>query len=238
MTVDLSRIARDLGVAAVRERAWPRSGSLLVRNGQSVVVIDNRHQGRRRQRFTLAHELAHLLLIQAGLDCSEEPSHNRDSTLGTGKVLEKLADRIAATLLLPAPLVQACSASQPSWQSLADLCQLFDVSVDSMGIRLIQTGTWNCALINWRWYARPASEETLRITWSAAPNHWRVFIPSHAPAPAGSSILQSFVSWKATERLEELKLGSLKGRFTVLTTTRPPSANDANTVTRSLLIRD
>jgi hypothetical protein len=60
--VDLERIAFEIGA----QLEYPRlgdslSGFLALKDGERVIGINARHH-RNRQRFTLAHEIAHLLL--------------------------------------------------------------------------------------------------------------------------------------------------------------------------------
>jgi Zn-dependent peptidase ImmA (M78 family)/transcriptional regulator with XRE-family HTH domain len=90
-----------------------------------VIVVNQGHNGERR-RFTLAHELAHLVLQFNGLDHEQE---------------EKAADRFAGAFLLPREMVfRALGEHRTSISlgELAELKQLFKVSIASLVVRSAQ----------------------------------------------------------------------------------------------------
>jgi Zn-dependent peptidase ImmA (M78 family) len=87
-----------------------------------------------RQRFTLAHEIAHFLLhrnqigdgiVDNALYCSRLGNH-----------METEANRLVAELLMPAHLMRILWRS--GIRSLAQLCNTFEVSEAALRIRLTQ----------------------------------------------------------------------------------------------------
>jgi hypothetical protein len=84
--------------------------------------IELRHDGERRQRFTFAHELAHVVLDE------------RKRQFPKSAKLEQLCDRIAAALLMPQRDVLA-RIRQRSISELLQIQQDFDVSLQAAAVR-------------------------------------------------------------------------------------------------------
>lgn len=92
-----------------------------------VIVVNQAHNGE-RQRFTLAHELAHLALRFSGLSDAEQ---------------EKAADRFAGAFLMAKDMVLSLLGSHRtsiSLGELAELKKLFKVSIASLVVRCAQLG--------------------------------------------------------------------------------------------------
>jgi Zn-dependent peptidase ImmA (M78 family)/DNA-binding XRE family transcriptional regulator len=90
-----------------------------------VIVVNQKHNGE-RQRFTLAHELAHLVLSTEGLSEAEE---------------EKAADRFAGAFLMDKEMMIRLLGSHRtsiSLGELAELKKLFKVSIASLVVRCSQ----------------------------------------------------------------------------------------------------
>jgi Zn-dependent peptidase ImmA (M78 family)/transcriptional regulator with XRE-family HTH domain len=93
-----------------------------------IVVVNDNHNGE-RQRFTLAHELAHLVLSF---------TDNFD-----GKDQEKAADRFAGAFLMAKDLLMELLGgvrTSISLGELADLKKIFKVSISSLVVRCAQVG--------------------------------------------------------------------------------------------------
>ena len=137
-------LARDLGVAAVKIASMPTgvSGQISNENGQYVIRV-NRNEARERQRFTIAHELAHFLLHRHVIDAS--PNGITDNVLyrsGAPEQIEFEANRLAAEIVMPMKLIEAKLktnfggiVTEATIESLADS---FEVSKAAMEIRLSQ----------------------------------------------------------------------------------------------------
>jgi hypothetical protein len=133
--VNLDAIARDLGIIVHRVPLGPGiSGQLLPdRNdgssGFSIYINSSEHPN--RQRFTLAHELAHFILHRDLIDSGVVDDTMYRSQLSD--VYEVQANRMAADILMPLRLVRAYRAKKPNVGALADI---FRVSSQAMQIRL------------------------------------------------------------------------------------------------------
>lgn len=106
---DLEQVAHSLGITVLRHSLEDDdSGVLLVKDGKAVVILNSKHH-ENRQRFSLAHELAHFYLHrQEGLEVFHR---DQISTLGTKKI-EVEANAFAAELLMPEESLKAWTASK------------------------------------------------------------------------------------------------------------------------------
>jgi len=101
--VQLGELAKELGVSAVKISSFRTgiSGQIAKEGGQYVIRV-NRNEARERQRFTIAHELAHFLLHRPLID--DSPDGITDNVLyrsGAPQEVEYEANRLAADLIMP-----------------------------------------------------------------------------------------------------------------------------------------
>lgn len=141
----LRLIARNLGVSDVVQEDLPFEGGIFEENGRMVIRL-NSLSSFVRQRFTLAHELGHLIFMQrfalAG-DCTQDIQ------------LEAACDRLAVELLMPrqeaADYVKGLRV--PSPENLKAVANRFSVSLQVAARRLddlklwkTSVGMWECSL--------------------------------------------------------------------------------------------
>jgi Zn-dependent peptidase ImmA (M78 family) len=124
----LESIAYRLGVRDIVEEKLPFEGGIFYDLGRMKIKI-NSLSPRVRQRFTLAHEIGHLLLaemLKGKTDCTR------------GKELEQACDAIAAELLMPAIETTSYNSQlgPPSPQALRELSRKFDVSLYAAALRV------------------------------------------------------------------------------------------------------
>jgi Zn-dependent peptidase ImmA (M78 family) len=109
------------------------SGAIAWRRGKWRVIV-NRSDTRGRRRFSLAHELKHLL---------DHPARHRlyaDSHYGSAeRAAEGAADYFAACLLMPKPWVKR-GFYEEGFRDPAVLARQFEVSVSAMRWRFDQLG--------------------------------------------------------------------------------------------------
>jgi len=138
--VNVESLARALGLKVYRARLEDGVYGKLIRDsehggtsGYSIYV--NTFDAPVRQRFTIAHEIAHFVLHRDLIDSEIVDRQMYRSNLGN--VYETQANRLAADILMPASLVrkefQAC-------RDAASLARRFDVSAEAMEIRLQSLG--------------------------------------------------------------------------------------------------
>ncbi|MGH8038915.1 MAG: ImmA/IrrE family metallo-endopeptidase [Pseudomonas sp.] len=133
---DVSGIAGALGIKVVYEAMDDEvSGFLEQRAGGWVAGINSYHHPV-RQRFTLAHEIAHFVLHRGDQSSFSDRSfaRRRDDR----QPMERDADSFAAALLMPTGDVRA--AVDKGLRNLNDLARHFDVSTLAMRFRLEKLG--------------------------------------------------------------------------------------------------
>jgi Zn-dependent peptidase ImmA (M78 family) len=132
--VDLEMIAFLEGIEVLRSPCFTNDGEAYIENGRRKIKINatNVHS---RQRFTLAHELAHHILghTQGG-------TYFRDSGYVPGSDPKEIeANLFAANLLVPEELlINAIETGKAG--SIADLAGMFDVSGAVIEYRLKDLG--------------------------------------------------------------------------------------------------
>ncbi len=137
--VKLIDLARALGVPIKAATLSPGiSGEIRPNSDKSGFIIRvNRHDPPKRQRFTVAHELAHYLLHRDHiLDGIKDNVLYRSSL---SDILEQQANRLAADILMPYSLL--CHAKEEAEEKgvgdiILYLSDRFGVSEGAMRIRL------------------------------------------------------------------------------------------------------
>lgn len=152
--VPVERIARGEGAQIARHHfeGW-ESGFVLRDNGRTIIGVNTRTSPR-RQRFTIAHEIGHLLLHEGKpliVDHSVRVDWRDDVSAMATDAQEIMANAFAAALLMPAELIfshlkQYVATIAQSDRLLSrdhlitQLARTFDVSTEAMGYRLINLG--------------------------------------------------------------------------------------------------
>ena len=146
--VPVERIAKMLGVRVEYAPLDDElSGLAFVRDGVPFVGVNTLHAPN-RQRFTLAHELAHVRLHWADLEAAvhvDRGSLRRDGLAAQGvDPTEIEANTFAAELLMPADFLAAVldgrSVDLEDDEAIASLAKRFRVSEAAMRFRLSSMG--------------------------------------------------------------------------------------------------
>lgn len=137
--VDLDGMAKALGIDVLYS-IFPDDNSIAGKIEQNsrgrFRIIINSNDPANRQRFTLAHEIAHFILHRDMLGHGVTDRGLYRSNLSDNT--ERQANRYAATLLMPAPLVRKKYAE--GHQSAHGLAGIFHVSPAAAGIRMKELG--------------------------------------------------------------------------------------------------
>ena len=120
---NLEDVGRDLGVYEISYESFPGSGELhKLKDGYRIVCSSD--QSRARQRFTVAHELAHVILESTGRNAPR-----------TGSRVERVCDMLAAECLMPASVFEGRLPPTPALSNIANLARVFDTSITAAAIR-------------------------------------------------------------------------------------------------------
>ncbi|MFC1404987.1 MULTISPECIES: ImmA/IrrE family metallo-endopeptidase [Streptacidiphilus] len=145
--VDPERLAKGVGAMVVYQTMQNDVSGMLVRRGdeQKVIGVNGDHP-RVRQRFTIAHELGHLMLHRGRpliLD-TQVRVNRRDSVSSTATDREEIeANRFAAALLAPEQMVRREIRDlqvTTSDELVEKLAKRFVMSHAAMGHRLMNLG--------------------------------------------------------------------------------------------------
>jgi Zn-dependent peptidase ImmA (M78 family) len=119
---------------------------MLYRSSEGAVIGVNSLHPEVRQRFTIAHELAHLLLHQPAFQIDEHAFvafRGLDSSKATDPS-EVEANQFAAALLMPERLLSKCILAlgehPDAERAISELSKRFEVSQEAMTIRLTRLG--------------------------------------------------------------------------------------------------
>jgi hypothetical protein len=159
--VPLTPICEHLGIPIVRKRTQGLATLRVVKGGFELWV-DPRRQVWRRERFSIAHELAHVLLMTTVQDGDLNTSAWGHSQIHTE--VERLCDIGASELLMPTraitDAVENRGLSQAALQSFYDT---FLVSYRALLFRLAHAVP-SSAVILWKRYSRgPHEPAALRV---------------------------------------------------------------------------
>jgi Zn-dependent peptidase ImmA (M78 family) len=138
--VRLAALANELGLEVFRSSLKPDVSGLIEPSETAAAgyrIKINRHETAERQRFTLAHEIAHFLLHKEHIGGGVVDTVMYRSSLSSKKEVE--ANKLAAKLIMPMSNVQAERQKllgMDDDQAAVVLASKFKVSLPAMRIRL------------------------------------------------------------------------------------------------------
>lgn len=138
---------RESAVVVLQRFDGNTTSGFMLANKDGVVIGVNSATSKRRQRFTIAHEIGHMALHKGDALMVDNVIQFRDelSSLGTNRN-EREANAFAASLLMPQQLVvqhisRAINDGVTGREELIGrLAGEFDVSTEAMSYRLINLG--------------------------------------------------------------------------------------------------
>ncbi len=125
---DLEAVSARAGAARLLPEDLPFSGELR-REGGEYVIVYAAHARWARQRFTIAHEIGHLIFEKTGANPPR-----------VGRELERLCDMLATEILLPAACFKQQAGSRPSLRQVFALAKTFEASLAATTIRCCELG--------------------------------------------------------------------------------------------------
>ena len=163
----LQEVAGEIGLDVIYRQVKSYEGALLrirgVPRGTIVISLGIREES--RQKFTLAHEIAHFVLPDQqdlSAPCVKDSIENWDSELTRPEVD---ANRFAAQILMPGSVIAEYLSSEPSFESLRSIASHCGTSLTASGFQLMASTSFRACLV-WsqtervRWYK--ASEDFVR----------------------------------------------------------------------------
>jgi hypothetical protein len=143
--IDVVQLAQALGVDSITVDDLLEDGRVCHGPSGTHIYVSE-HINRARRRFTLAHELGHILLA----DPAEPLMAERSLPVRSNE--ERLCDEIAAAILMPRSWLRSSFADRS--RTLANARLLANTAITSLAasvVRLNQVLDWRRAFIRWRW---------------------------------------------------------------------------------------
>lgn len=142
--VPVEQVASRLDIKIQRADLGEDCSGVLVRNGNRAIIGVNKRHHSNRQRFSIAHEIAHFVLHRGDTYVDTRYRvHFRDLESGSGTKREEMeANAFAAALLMPAAWVKDAFEEQTFDLAEDDvlkmLAEKFEVSTQAMTYRLMK----------------------------------------------------------------------------------------------------
>ena len=155
LPVPLESIAKYLGVSEIIQKPLEGYDGLLMQspNG-SIIIFINSNTSSSRKRFTLAHEIGHII-INRSLGDKSPNELNCDKFNPESKDEEQLCDRIASEILMPnAFLKQFCIDHGIKALSLEMFSNLFGCSKESVARRIAVEIPYDLGFGQWRFESK------------------------------------------------------------------------------------
>jgi len=196
----LDALARKLGVTRIIEQRLPFEGGLFQLPDGELVIKLNSESSFVRKRFTLAHEIAHLLL-------NTVPAHR--SANRTDEDLERTCDLIAAELLMPTEEATdfISGLGSPSPENLKAIASRYTVSLQTAAIKVHSAlRLWKCGIGMWN------LSPTMKTLWFVGPKRWDSVQPDASLLERAASSNTSFHArdlWRRGEVTEPVWLNLL-----------------------------
>ncbi len=135
--IKVGAIAKDLGIVVKKSTlAAGISGEVKEIKGQCIIRV-NRHDVKARQRFTIAHEIAHFLIHRDKIGNGIVDDVLYRSNLSDA--LEAQANRVAADIIMPWELIKSSLTNYSHLKSeskIEKLSEEVEVSTTAIKIRL------------------------------------------------------------------------------------------------------
>ncbi|WP_426264083.1 ImmA/IrrE family metallo-endopeptidase [Sphingomonas sp. PWP1-2] len=135
--VKVGALATALGLRVVIATLPVNISGLIQPDGDGFVIKINRFESKERQRFTIAHEIAHYLIHRDRINSGIVDSVLYRSTLSSR--MEAEANRLAADIVMPSQAVSVAMAKHAknlNDDSISQLAEEFGVSKQAMSIRV------------------------------------------------------------------------------------------------------
>lgn len=103
-----------------------------------------------QRRFTVAHELAHVIVEGAELRKHSRLERGKQLQAHSNRITEQLCDAVATELLLPYDWVKSKAMVEvPQIDLVLEMTRQSETSVEAVADRIIELGVWNCRFFWW-----------------------------------------------------------------------------------------
>ena len=143
--VDVHALAYRMGVHAIMDAPLLEDGHITRNEAGHAVIRLRQDAPPARRRFTLAHELGHLVLSDGG-----PLSFSAHRTRESFSAEESMCDAIASGLLMPSPWLQGTYRTWPvEFSTVWAVARAAEVSLSAALVRLRELLGWRKSLLRW-----------------------------------------------------------------------------------------
>jgi Zn-dependent peptidase ImmA (M78 family) len=198
---NLELIARNLGVVSIRRVPLAVDGLLVQEDGKYLIKV-REHDPDARQRFTIAHELGHLIVREAG-NLGRRAAETRTSTPSKPYVWEEeLCNYAAAQLLIPDDWAWSfLTGRRPDFSTIAKMADLCKTSLEVAARRLVEVSCWRCRLVWWKW-----QDGRLRAVRSFPRYDWQTLWEMSIPSGQADIISRVLIDGKPLAGLQSVQI--------------------------------
>lgn len=160
--IDLTSLATQLGVAEIKRAAMDAWGYVERTEGRTQICL-RAGTPPTRERFSLAHELGHVILqnlIQPS-DIQDFKRFREHTRIAQQMDEERLADHIAASLLLPEWHIRPMLGDKPKLRNIELAAIRAQASLSAALLRTIWLATHSCVAF----HVRVAGSASPRLVW-------------------------------------------------------------------------
>lgn len=144
--IDVEAIAEYCQATVIPQKLKGSAARIIGIGDRAFITVDSASHPA-RQRFSAAHELGHWMLDRgkmASFVCSEKNFVND----WAGDNPERRANRFAADLLLPKFIFEPLAKNKEiTFQTVRELCSLFQTSITATAIRLVELGSFPAIIV-------------------------------------------------------------------------------------------
>jgi Zn-dependent peptidase ImmA (M78 family) len=220
--IDPIELAEFYGIK-VREIEGMSVDGRVIPLENSFIIEVSKEKPLKRKRFTIAHELIHIFLMESvPLLPNNIPNRVGGFPLLVDKEIESLCDLGAGEILMPRYFFEPKLRQYGvSIDTLLRLSEEFQTSIRSTAKQIVEVDGC-CAFVFWKFMAKPGAPEDFdfRVDWSITPKG--IFIPRYARAISPNlRIYTVYEALMSKEGRSEKKdeninwLGNLKGNYHV-----------------------
>ena len=188
--VDVEALAEKLGAEIVFEDLEGAKARVIQLGNRARIIISTRIVGVGAIRFSIAHEIAHLLLKHYLKDGDLGRAFKRQRTCSPlesdGSEIERDASVFATELLMPAPLVTLmCRMKLTSMDPVRAISSAFQTSMYASARRFVELTPERCAVV---------ISTHGRVRWVQKSPSFSAWIPEGCPVNPASAAFDYFVS--------------------------------------------
>jgi len=200
---DVRDAARSIGLEVEFRDVTGFEGALVCSRANHVgtIIVSTATHPFERQRFTIAHEIAHYILPHhgdAGVSCASEQVESWIKSAGAEKETE--ANVFASEFLMPRAFVSPEAIRQPpSFESIRRISHRFLTSLTASAYRLMDLTTFPAAIV-WSMNAT--------IRWFKASDEFEGFIPVREQVAEGSYAYDCFRGVNVPDKLSPVNVES------------------------------